>query len=132
MANFLFAVSDSNWKIIKKENVMGLSDRWGKTLFPKIKINDKCIVYITRISVFAGIFKIISKNVNKKIKWDKGNYLYLFKLEPLVIPKTPIPVKEHINNLEFINNKDKWFVHFQAPKQITDIDYNDILALINK
>ncbi len=127
MANFLFMTSENNWKIISKENVMGIGGRWGKIFFPRLRNGDNCIMYITRISVFIGVFKIISKNINNTIKWSNGNYDFLFKLEPIIIPKTPLPVKDHITNLEFIKNKQKWFMQFRSPKQISDDDFKYIL-----
>ena len=127
MSNFLFMTSENNWKIILKENIMGLGGRWGTNLFPRLRTGDNCIIYITRISVFSGVFKLISKDLNNRIKWSNGDHEFLFKLEPLIIPKTPIPVKDHINKLKFIKNKNKWFMHFRAPKQISDEDFEYIL-----
>ena len=128
MSNFLFMTSENNWKIISKKHIMGIGGRWGKNLFPRLRSGDICIIYITRSSVISGVFKIISKNVNDRIEWSNGNYEMLFKLEPIIIPKTPLPVKDHINKLKFIKNKDKWFMHFRAPKQITDEDFKYIIG----
>ena len=127
MSNFLFMTSENNWKIILKEYIMGLGRRWGTNLFQRLRTGDNCIIYITRISVFSGAFKIISKDLNNKIKWNNGDHKFLFRLEPLIIPKTPIPVKAHINKLKFIKNRNKWFIHFRAPKQISDEDFEYIL-----
>lgn len=124
--------NEENWKIIKKEQIMGLGNRYGKTFFNRIKKDDKCIIYIIKKSVFSGVFKITNKNPEKKIKWRTGNYNYLFKLNPICISDKFIPVKEHVRNLKFIKNKDKWYVYFQIPKIISDEDLEYILRLMGK
>lgn len=132
MANFLFMVSENNWKIIDKNHIMGISGRWAKNLFPKLKNGDNCIIYVTRISVISGAFKIISKNLKNRIKWSNGSYDFLFKLEPIIIPKKPLSIKDHIENLKFIKNKNQWFQHFRSPKEISDEDFKYILDQIKK
>lgn len=132
MANFLFMTSENNWKIISKENIMGIGGRWATNLSPRLRNGDNCIIYVTRISVISGVFKIISKNIKEKIKWSNGTHDFLFKLEPIIIPKKPLPIKDHIDKLKFIKNKNKWFMHFRAPKQISDEDFNYILDQIKK
>jgi hypothetical protein len=41
----------------------------GENFFQKIKIHDKIVIYITKISAFAGIFEIILKNPKGNVKW---------------------------------------------------------------
>lgn len=132
MTNYIFITNEENWQIIKRENIMGLSGRWGKVFFPNIEINDKCIIYITKRSAFSGIFEIISKNPKKKIKWKSGNYNFLFDLKPITLPEKFIPIKEHIEKLKFIKNKVYWSVYFQFPKVIPDQDLKYILKLMKK
>lgn len=132
MGNFLFITSENNWEIIKKENIMGLSERSGAIFFPKIKINDKCIIYVTKISALSGIFEIISKNVEKKVKWDNRNYDYLLKLKPVITLENPITIREHVKKLAFIKNKEKWYTYFRFPKQIPDEDVKYILEIMKK
>ena len=125
MSNFLVMTNEKNWVIIKKDNIMGLGGRWGKNFFPKLKVGDKCIIYITKISAFGGIYGISSKNTNKKVKWETGSYDLLFEITPLIIPNKPIPIREHIAKLKFITNKEFWYAHLHFPKKIPkeDIEY---------
>lgn len=132
MVNYVFMTNEENWEIIKKEKIMGLGGQWGKSFFPKIQKNDKCVVYIIKKSVFSGVFDIISKNPEKKIKWRTGNYNYLFKLNTIFIPENYMLVKEHINNLKFIKNKEKWYTYFQIPKIISNEDLEYILNIMKE
>lgn len=132
MAKLILITNEENWEIITRENIMGLGGRWGKIYYRKIKENDECIFYINRLSVFSGIFKIISKKPNKKIKWKTGNYEYLLSLKPILIPSIPIPVKKHITKLAFIKNINNWGSYLRFPRFISDDDYNEILKIIKK
>lgn len=127
---FIFIINKENWEIVKKKEVMGLGGLWGGRFYPKIKENDKCVIYIIKESVFSGIFEIISRNFNQKIKWNTGEYEYIFKLKRMIIPNKPVLVKEHINKLNFIRNKNNWHCYFRFPKSIEEEDFKYISSIM--
>ena len=118
MANFLLITNEENWRIIKKENVMGLGGQWGKRFFPKLQIHDKCVIYITKISTLGGIYEISLKNTNKKIKWKTGSYNYLFEINPIKIPNKLI--HDSLNNLHSSFSVD-YTIHLESSFYISII-----------
>lgn len=130
MASILFITNSENWKIVKTENIMGIDGIFGTKLFSKIKKTDKCVIYVTKKIGFKGVFEIISKIPNKKIKWNTGRYRYLIQLNPIIIPKKPLKIEDYLENLKFIKNKQYYGLHLQYEKFIPDEDLNFIIKIM--
>ncbi len=132
MASILFITDPDNWEVIRKENIMGINERFGRKLIKKIQAKDKCVFYVTKNTGFKGVFEIITKNVNRKIKWNKGTYKYLIGLNPLFIPDNPVRINNILDNLKFIKNKEYYGLQLRYEKFIPDEDLNFILETMSK
>jgi predicted RNA-binding protein len=121
MVGYIFITNEKNWEIIKKHNVMGISNN-RKNFFERLEEKTKCIVYITRITSFGGIFEVTSTRSKKQIKWNEGKYQNIIELKPLKIFKNPIKIQPYIKNLEFIKNKIRWYGHVFHEHKIPESD----------
>lgn len=122
----MFIIDKNNWKIVKENKIIGTNYKDKAQL---IKKDDLIIVYITRLSLIAGSFRVITVFSDKKKKIEGGVYPYRMTLEPLKIPKKPIDIKSLINELNFIKNKSKWFFHLfgsRGLRKLSELDYNTI------
>jgi len=102
-----------NWEIVKREKTWGVS-RKNQKLLEKTEIGDFLVFYV-KTNKLGGIFKIISKpfESEEEIFGSAGLvqskiYPYRVKLDPMIIPKEPIPFEGLIPRLGFIVNKEQW------------------------
>lgn len=131
MGSILFITNEDNISIILEKNVMGIGGRWGSRLYPKIRIGDKCVIYVNKQSYFAGIYEIVSERNKSDISWKSGRYQYLFNLKPILIAKKEKYAKDLIQNLTFIKNKKNWYCHFRFERIIPDLDLQTIKNWLN-
>ena len=132
MTSFIFIINQENWEIIHRESIMGVSGRWGKWIYSKLQIGDKCVIYIKGISCIAGIYKIKTLKKEVSVKWNTGTYGDIFKIDPVIIPKSPVPINNYIEKLNFVKNKKKWFSHFQHHKFFPDSDIEFLIQILKE
>jgi predicted RNA-binding protein len=131
---WLCIVDEGNWEIVKRKRIWGVSDRHKKKL-EMVEEGDLMIFYIkpTRI---GGIFKCISKPYVDREKIFDGEELFpnRIKLEPIVMPESPLDFKPLIPKLKFIAKKrggkinKKWgaYLFGKAIRPIPHVDYKTI------
>ena len=147
MCNY-YIFNSSNAKSLDGKNIAAYSvalARLRKKVWPlyqrtpfrnKISENDKCLIYISGSSgVFTQHFISNANIKGLKIsgidKLNEDEYMtygvpsmYL-NLENIAIYKNPINIRDYVNKLAFIGNKDNWGVYMQGGvRKISNEDYN--------
>lgn len=144
MAYWLCITNSDNWKVIKKENIWGVADRYKNTI-ARVRKGDVLIIYgiqekkddkIIEPRIY-GIFKAESEvfRDSKRIFKTKDEiYPNRIKISPERIPTKPIKFKPLIEKLKFIKNKKKWNTHLfgRAMREIDDEDYKTIDNALNQ
>ena len=126
----MFIVDQKNWEVIKKHNIIGSKY---KVKLEKININDIVILYVIRpLSSIVGEFSVISNcYLDRNFIFFGDFYSYRIELKPIKILKNPIDIKDLINKLDFIKNKEHWFTHFFGVKGIRELSIIDFKIIDN-
>jgi len=140
MAHWMCITNEKNWNVAKSKRIWGLADRNRKKL-ESSKVGDYLVFYIKQRRInskiirpkIVGIFKVASKPFFDEERIfaslpKKADELYPWrvKIETVTIPKKPLEFKEVVPLLQFIKNKEKWFLYIQTtmrviPKQDFDL-----------
>jgi len=138
MAYWIYVTNSENWRITKKENILGASVRY-KSVLSKVKKGDRCFIYVKsgrtdegkvkskivgEYEVASTVFedsKILFKAPPKK---EDETFKLRIKLKPIKIYENPIDFKPLVQKLAFIKNKKHWALHFMG-RAILEIPEGD-------
>lgn len=134
MVNYwLTLTNEDNWIIIKEKDVYAFNDA-NKKFFDELRIGDFLVMYVIR-KKFSGIFKIVSKKVDKKIDFKGDRYVHQIKLKEEIVPKDPINANEKIiSNISIFRNSIHWgtVLFGKSIKKITKDDYEFLKSQMMK
>ena len=132
--NFWLTITNmENWKIIKDKSIYAFNEK-NKKSFDELKIGDYIVMYVTPKKI-GGLFKIVSKSIKEKVKFNGDNYLHQIKLKELLIPKQEIDVNEKIvQNISIFKNSLRWgtILFGRSIKKITKEDFVYIKSLMKE
>jgi predicted RNA-binding protein len=132
--NFWLTITNmENWKIIKDKSIYAFNEK-NKKSFDELKIGDYIVMYVTPKKI-GGLFKIVSKSIKEKVKFNGDNYLHQIKLKKLLIPKQEIDVNEKIvQNISIFKNSLRWgtILFGRSIKKITKEDFVYIKSLMKE
>lgn len=114
MVKYWLRVTDEkNWEAVKRQKVWGVSQK-NQRLLERTEKGDVLVFYVKPKRI-AGSFKIISEPFESEEEFFSSTkfakeeiFPHRVKLEPMIIPKEPIPFEELIPKLRFIVNKEQW------------------------
>lgn len=141
MNYWLYITNSDNWKVTKKTNILGASERYRNSL-SKMGIGDKCLVYVISNSEMTapkimGEYKVVSKVFEDTTKIFQApenkpseRFRFRVKLERVRVFKEPIAFKPLISQLTFITNKQRYSLHIRgkAIVPIPKVDYELITS----
>jgi predicted RNA-binding protein len=139
MAYWLLVTTEDNWIVLKKNNVWGVTSK-DKNILQKMKIGEKCIIYIKQKLVVVAIYEVESKMFRDTIRIfnpihtnDNEVFPFRLKFKPIIIFKEQILFRPLVNQLSFIKNKRMWGSHLlgRAIREIPENDFKYISSNVN-
>jgi predicted RNA-binding protein len=135
---WLCVVNEENWNAVKKRKIWGVPEKRGRQQIEAVKPGDYLTFYVTPKRV-GGIFKAVSepfKSNEKIFSWADFGKEELFprrvKIEPTVVPKTPIPIDKLLQRLSFSKGWKRWSVYLRrAMLEITKADFELFSSLLS-
>ncbi len=109
----IFIASRDNWIDCIESKSFGLEKAPGR--LKSIKPGDPCVAYVTRESIFAGIGQVTSPYYyDETAIWADGAYPHRINIEIDLDFENTVDVRSLIDQLDFITDKDHWFVFFKG------------------
>lgn len=113
--NWIWSVSNENWRILKEKNIWGSKIPHYKTQ-QKVNAEDYIIFYVIGTKAFKGIYKVSGNwyDDSKNLTWDDEQqlgepiYLSAVKIKPVVLGSTKI---DDLLDLTIFEGKDQNLVN---------------------
>jgi predicted RNA-binding protein len=131
---WLALTSLDNWDLIKNNNVYAVKNKKSSN---KLDKNDILIFYVIPKRI-GGFYKIIEKTDKEIIEFKGDKYKYQFKLTPLNILSSLVPINKKNNDyriletLSIFKNKIHWGTVLMGRDiiQLTKEDYEYLLKVL--
>ena len=146
MNYWLYITNSDNWKVTKKLNILGASERH-KNRLSRMELGDKCLVYVigeiheakkipakivAEYSVASEVFDDKTKifNVPTYVKSESETFNVRIKIKLLRVFKNSIEFKPLVSQLAFIKNKQRYssYIRGRAVVKIPEADYFRIIS----
>jgi len=135
---WLCVTNEENWKVVKRKLVWGVPEA-RKALIDQVKKGDFLAFYVSPKRL-AGAFKVASKPYmdRRKLFPYKGRYgreIYPWrvKIEPVAVPKKPVPFEDLVPKLKFIRKKTAWTAYVRrAMQKIPAEDFDVMVKALEK
>jgi len=108
--------NEENWKVVKERKVWGVPAKRGKRQIESVKPSDYLVFYVKPKRI-GGIFQAASEpfESNEKIfSWVEFGTEEIFphriKLEPMTVPKEPVPIEALVSKMSFARGRKRWSV----------------------
>lgn len=137
MTNYWLCITnEENWEIIIKHNLWGVKAR-NELRITQTAPGD-CLVFYVKPRSIGGIFKVTSNSFKDEtmVFHTYGTRIDEFQYRVKIIPITVLPERlnfqEIVEQLKFIKNKRKWWMHLmgRAMVKIPPADFELIKSLI--
>jgi predicted RNA-binding protein len=132
MVNYWLCVTnEDNWRVIRKENMWGVSDIHQDKL-TQTKVGDRLVFYVKPMRI-GGIFEVIAEPFQEdKEIFLGGVYPHRIRLKPIIIPDKFLDFRPLISELRFIKKKSpRWGAYLQG-KAMRTIQKEDYELIKNK
>jgi len=113
---WLCVTNEENWKVVKERKVWGVPAKRGKRQIESVKPSDYLVFYVKPKRI-GGIFQAASEpfESNEKIfSWVEFGTEEIFphriKLEPMTVPKEPVPIEALVSKMSFARGRKRWSV----------------------
>ena len=142
MACWICVTNRANFEVVKGKGIWGVTDRYSNKI-AEVKSGDTLIFYLMQErsesgdilpTAIGGAFVAKSKVFKDSKKIFKGEvYPNRIRVEPLIVPNTPVLFKPLVQKLSFIKNKQYWSGYFRrAMLKIPERDCKLILGALEK
>jgi len=128
---WLCVTDEDNWRIVRKENIWGVSDRH-KNKITQTRIGDHLVFYVKPLRI-GGIFEVTSTpfQENREI-FLGGIFPHRIRLKPIVVPNKFLDFRPLIGDLRLIKRKGpRWGACLQG-KAMRVIQMEDYEIIENK
>jgi len=145
MNHWIYVTTSNNWKVTKKQNLLGVPER-NKNTIARLRKGDRCVVYVKQErgseqvsgATIVGAYEIASEVFHDPTKVfstppgmsEKETFSLRMQMKPLTIFEKPIEFKPLVEKLAFITSKKNYGPHFmgRALIPIGESDYKLIVS----
>lgn len=116
---FIVSISESNWLVVKRENIYGVPETARKAPRELVKPDDYLIFYVSKKASeklggkIVGVYRVVSDWFEgRELLWPdevgQGRLIYKWRVKIEPVKLGTVEFREIVPRLSFIKNKQRW------------------------